>query len=183
MSSMADDQFVCLGVIASAIGVRGEVRVKTFTETPFGLTDYGNLTGNPGGQKLEIVGLREVKGGAGVFLDGITDRDAAEALKGMELGVGRDALGETEDDEMFYHVDLMGLEVRDADGIALGTVKAVHDFGGGDVLELQVEAQDKTELVPFNKDTVPEVNMEGGFLVLLETAWLAVGQSSEGEGE
>jgi len=183
------EQFICLGVIASPIGVRGEVRVKTFTDEPEGLADYGTLITGPGttgqgGREIDVRAVRVVKGGVGIFLDGITDRDAADALKGTELGVYREALGGTEDDETFYHVDLIGLEVRDMGGETIGDVKTVHDFGGGDVLELNLTVSEKTELVPFRKETIPEVDIEGGFLVLAETAWLGEGpEKEEGEGE
>ena len=178
-----DEGFVFLGVITGAIGVRGEVRVKTFTETPFGLVDYGPLLTRPGGQQLEVLSVREVKTGLAVVFEGISDRDAAEALKGVELGVDRQALGETEDEETFFHVDLVGLEVRDETGEAIGQVHAVHDFGGGDVLELTLTGQEKTEMVPFNIDVVPNVNPEGGFLEVREIAWLETGKDKEGESE
>jgi 16S rRNA processing protein RimM len=178
------EQFICLGVIASPIGIRGEVRVKTFTDEPEGLADYGTLITGSEGREVDVLAVRVVKGGLGMFLEGVTDRDAADALKGTELGVYREALGGTEDDETFYHVDLIGLEVRDMGGETIGDVKTVHDFGGGDVLELNLTANVKTELVPFRMETVPEVDIEGGFLVLAETAWLGESpEKEEGEGE
>jgi 16S rRNA processing protein RimM len=179
---LAED-FVCLGAVIGAIGVKGEVRIKTFTETPEGLVDYGTLTTRPGGRTVDIVSIRVVKDGVGVFLDGIADRDAAAALKGTELGVIRGALGETEEEDSFFHVDLIGLAVHDESGARLGDVKQVHDFGGGDVLEIRLDGQEKTELVPFQLDTVPVVNLEAGFLVLCETQWLETGKDREGEGE
>lgn len=184
MSGSPDSRFICLGIVASAIGVRGEVRIKTFTETPVGLADYGTLRAEPSGRMLEIQAIRDVRGGAGVFLKGIADRNAAEALKGLELGVDRDDLGDTEDEETFFHVDLIGLDVKDKDGNILGDVKAVHDFGGGDVLELNLTAETKTELVRFNKQNVPVVDIEGGFLVIHDVVMLAGGdEKKEGDGE
>ncbi len=183
MSDPLDESFVCLGVVIGAIGVKGEVRIKTFTETPEGLVDYGTLTTRPGGQTVDIMSIRVVKDGVGVFFDGIADRDAAAALKGTELGVIRDALGATEEEDTFFHVDLIGLAVRDQSGTTLGTVTQVHDFGGGDVLEIKLGGQEKTELVPFQTETVPEVNIEAGYLVLRETQWLETGKDRKGEGE
>ncbi|MEE8305641.1 MAG: ribosome maturation factor RimM [Gammaproteobacteria bacterium] len=183
MSDPLDEDFVCLGVVTGAIGVKGEVRVKTFTETPGGLVEYGALITRPDGRSVDVLSIRVVKDGAGVFLDGTTDRDAAEALKGTELGIIRDALGETDEEGSFFHVDLIGLLVQDEDGNPLGDVKSVHDFGGGDVLEIRLDGQEKTELVPFRTETVPTVNVEAGFLVLRETQWLETGKNREGEGE
>ena len=182
-NSRAEDQFVLLGVVTGAIGIRGELRVKTFTDMPESLADYGSLIMGAGGQEKAVRSVRVVKGGVGLFLDGVADRNAAEALKGTELGITRATLGETEDDEEFFYIDLMGLEVRDADGTALGLVKAVHDYGGGAVLELDLNDKPKTDLVPFRKETVPQVDLEGGFLVVLETEWLGEAPEEEGEGE
>lgn len=178
-SSQVDDQaegLVCLGVVTGAIGVRGEVRVKVFTETIEGISAYGALTGEPGGGRFEISGLRPARGGAAVRLAGVTDRDAALALKGVRLCVPRGALGdaddgtggggETRDEDVFFHVDLMGLEVRDEAGDVIGAVTAVHDFGGGDILEITGKDGD-AEMIPFLKETVPLVDLGAGYLVII----------------
>lgn len=153
-----------LGVIVGAIGVRGEVRVKTFTETPETLGDYGPLSDETGERSFRIKGLRPAKAGAALKLEGIDDRDAAEALKGTNLCVPRSALGEPEDDDTFYHVDLIGLVVEDEGGTALGMVKAVHDFGAGDLLDVRLN-DGGAALVPFTKAAVPVVDIRGGRLV------------------
>ncbi len=161
---------VCLGVVTGAIGVRGEVRVKIFTETIEGLSAYGALTGEPGGGRFEISGLRPARGGAAVRLAGVTDRDAALALKGERLCVPRGALGNADDgaggEETFFHVDLIGLEARDEAGDVIGAVTAVHDFGGGDILEITGKGGD-AEMIPFLKETVPLVDLGAGYLVII----------------
>lgn len=161
---------VCLGVIAGAIGVRGEVRVKTFTETIEGIGAYGALIGEPGGARLEITALRPARGGAAVRLAGVESRDAAEALKGVQLCVPRSALGEAADEagdeDSFYHIDLIGLEARNEAGDVIGTVTSVNDFGAGDLLEIAAEGG-QTDLIPFLKETVPLVDLGAGYLVIV----------------
>ena len=153
-----------LGVIVGAIGVRGEVRVKTFTETPEALGHYGPLSDETGKRSFKVKGLRQAKAGAAVKLQGINDRNAAEALKGTQLCVPRTALGETDDEDTFFHVDLIGLKAEDEDGKALGTVQAVQNFGAGELIDIRL--QDGTSvLVPFTKEAVPLVDVKGGRLI------------------
>ena len=160
------DGLVVLGAIAGAHGVRGEVKVKTFTETPEGIAAYGPLTGDPGGRVFRLKGLRTVKDGVVARLDGIEDRDAAEALKGIRLCVSRAALGEPEEEDSFFHVDLIGLAAEDETGTKLGTVTAVHEFGAGDMLDVRLDATGRSVLVPFRRETVPMVDMKGGRVVV-----------------
>jgi 16S rRNA processing protein RimM len=160
------DGLVVLGAIAGAHGVRGEVKVKTFTETPEAIAAYGPLIGDPGGQALRILRFRAVKDGVVATLDGIGDRDAAEALKGTRLCVTRAALGETEDDDSFFHVDLIGLTAEDEAGARLGTVIAVHEFGAGDMLDVRLDATGESTLVPFRRETVPVVDVKGGRVIV-----------------
>jgi 16S rRNA processing protein RimM len=116
-------------------------------------------------------------------MEGITDRNAAEELKGLELGIARTTLGDAGDEDDFFLVDLIGLSVQDEAGQPLGTVKWVHDFGAGDVLELQLAAQKKTEMTPFSIEAVPEVNVKEGYLVVRPSAWQVPDEEKEGEGE
>jgi len=153
---------VLMGVIADAHGVRGMVRVKSFAATPNDIAAYGPLEDGRGRQvRLTL------KGGAGDMLiaavDGVTDRDQAARLKGTQLFVPRDALPAAAAGE-FYYADLVGLEVRLPDGTIFGRVRAVHDFGAGDALEI---AGDKGEvMVPFTAAAVPVVDIAGGFITL-----------------
>jgi 16S rRNA processing protein RimM len=159
-----DQARVCLGTVAGAHGVRGALRVKSFTAEPDDIAAYGPVTDEAGSRefKLRIVG--HARGDLVIKVDGINDRDAAEALKGTRFYVARAALPEPEADE-FYHTDLIGLAAEDEAGTALGTVRAVHDHGAGALIEIR--SQDGAELlVPFTKVAVPVVDIAGGRLVV-----------------
>ena len=153
-----------LGVVTGARGLKGEVRIKSFTADPADLAAYGPLwdVGAETGRRLKVVG--EAKGQVIARIDGVGDRDAAEALKGLELHVPRSALPAPEDDE-FYHADLVGLEAVSVAGEALGRVSAVEDFGAGDVLEI-TGGPYKGLVVPFTRAVVPEVDVAGGRLTV-----------------
>ena len=153
-----------MGVVVGAHGVRGLVRLKSFAEEDEALGSYGALTDEAGKDLgLQIVG--KAKGVLLGKLDGVSDRDAAQALKGTRLYLDRSVLPPAEEDE-FYHSDLIGLRVDHVDGWRIGEVVAVHDFGAGDLLDVRLEGSRKTVLIPFDKDTVPEVDLEAGKLVI-----------------
>lgn len=153
-----------LAVIGAAHGIRGELRVKTFTADPEALGDYGPLFTSDG-RKFEVVKLRPAGSVVVVQFKGVTDRNAAEALAGTELFVDRSALPDDGEEDEFYHADLVGLEVRDETGAAVGTVSAVHNFGGGDILEI-VHGGRKGVMVPFTMAAVPVVDVAGGFVAI-----------------
>ena len=161
----AVEGWVCLGVITKPKGVRGRVRITSYTATPDDLVAYGPLHDGPGGRVMEVT-LREIlKGGVVVAaIGGVADRDQAEALRGVELHVPRDALPEADGDE-YYHTDLVGLTVEGLDGVKIGTVAALHDFGAGDIIEVAGDGGDSLFL-PFTRRTVPEVDIAGGRLVV-----------------
>lgn len=165
---MSPDKPICLGVITGASGVRGEVRIKAFTSEPKAVGAYGEVTTKEG-KRFKLSNLKAVKAGLTARLDSVTDRDAALALKGTELFVARAKLPKPQEEE-FYHVDLIGLTARTKTGEDYGRVKAVHDFGAGDLLEIQLAAQDgskQTEVfVSFTKQVVPEIHVEDGFIVV-----------------
>lgn len=151
---------VLLATIGAAHGIKGEVRVKSFTAEPMSLTQYGPLTSDDG-RRFEIERLRPAKGDMLVAkLRGVSDRNAAEALNGVSLYVDRAALPAPDEDE-FYHADLIGLAAFDAAGEPLGRVIAVHDFGAGDILDI-APPRGKSLLVPFTKDAVPEIDVATG---------------------
>jgi 16S rRNA processing protein RimM len=143
--------------------VRGEVKVTTFTADPMALADYKTLLRQDGSPALTIASARPAKGGIVARLKGVADRNAAEALRGLKLYIPRDSLPEPEEDE-FYLADLIGLFVETAEGEALGTVKAVQDFGAGDLLEIQPRAG-ATWWLPFTRQAVPEVRLAQGKLI------------------
>ena len=158
------DTRVCLGVIAGAHGVKGLVKVKPFTETPQGLAAYGPLSDEPGGRRWAVTFKGEQKGVALLALEGVADRNAAEALKGVRLYVERDRLPPAEEDEV-YHADLIGLAAETRSGKSLGRVLAVHNFGAGDLIEVG-EDKKRSQLYPFTREVVPELDLEGGRIVI-----------------
>lgn len=154
---------VCVGRIAGAHGVRGLVRVKSFTEDPAAVTAYGAPTDDDG-RPVRLTLLSRQKDHWLARIEGLGDRTAAEALRGTRLYVDRAALPPPAEDE-FYHADLIGLPAEDPDGSPLGTVRAVHDFGAGDVIEL-TGPDGRGLTVPFTRDVVPVVDLEAGRLVV-----------------
>ena len=156
---------VCLGQIGAAHGVRGEVRLRSFTSDPAAIADYGPLE-TEDGRVLEIEGLRPAKDHFVARLSGIGDRDAASALTNTKLYVPRERLPRTEDPDEFYHADLIGLAAVDRAGKTLGTVVAIHNFGAGDLIEVRPQAGGSTELVPFDTTHVPEVDVASGKIVV-----------------
>ena len=156
--------WVCVGVVTKPKGVRGAVRVKSFTAAPGDLTAYGPLHDGPGGPTITLE-PREMQGDMIVArIAGVANRDAAEALRGKRLYVPRAALPEAGEGE-YYHADLVGLAVELADGARFGTVKALHDFGAGGILEVTRQGGD-TVMLPFTRDAVPEVDIAGGRIVV-----------------
>ncbi len=154
---------VCLAAIAGAHGVQGLVRIKSFTEQPEDAAAYGQLSDESGKRQFRLTLKGRNKGLLLAAIAGVTDRSAAEALKGLRLYVEREALPPTDDPEEFYHADLIGLAVEDRQGNPLGTVHAVEDYGAGSVLE--VRDAERTLMLPFTLAAVPVVDLAGGRLV------------------
>jgi 16S rRNA processing protein RimM len=160
----AQDKRVCVGVVTGAHGVRGAVRIKSFTAEPEAVAGYGPLEDERGERRFA---LRIVGGAKGVLIAavaGIEDRDRAEALRGLRLYLPRAALPPPEEEE-YYHADLIGLEATLADGTALGAVRAVYDFGAGDTLEIE-RPSGPPVMVPFTRAAVPVVDLDAGRLVI-----------------
>lgn len=155
---------VCIAQIGAAHGVRGEVRLKAFTEDPLRVADYSPVE-TEDGRRLEIEAVRPARDVLVARLKGVTDRNAAEALKNVRLYVARERLPKPADDE-FYHADLIGLAAQTRDGAAFGTVKAVHNFGAGDLLEIEPAAGGATVMLPFDEATVPTVDIAGKCVVV-----------------
>jgi 16S rRNA processing protein RimM len=155
---------VCLGVVAGPHGVRGAVRIKSFTEEPEAIARYGPLSDEAGVLHFECHLLGVAKGVVIAHLSGVKDRNQAEALRGLRLHLPRSALPKTEAEE-YYHADLIGLEAVLGDGTLVGRVRAIHDFGAGDTLELTRCAAPPI-MVPFTRAIVPSVDLAAGRLVL-----------------
>lgn len=152
----------CVGAIAGAFGVRGEVRLKSFCTTAEDIATYGTLTTEDGTRRFAVTLTRPVNGGLGARLSGVETKEQADALRGVTLWADRAALPALGDDE-FYHADLIGLEVVDPGGASLGRVRAIHDHGAGDILE--IHGQSGTLLVPFTRAAVPTVDLSARRIV------------------
>ncbi|OSQ53130.1 ribosome maturation factor RimM [Marivita geojedonensis] len=155
---------VCVGAIAGAFGVRGEVRLKSFTAIPEDIANYAPLETEDGSRSFSVKITRQIKNGLAARLSGVTSKEEADALRGMQLFVPRDRLPSLPDDE-FYHADLIGLEVTDTGGALLGKVMAVINNGADDLLELRAPGQKQTVLLPFTKAVVPTVDLAQGRIV------------------
>ena len=162
---MAGGDRVCLGQIGAAHGVRGEVRLRSFTAKPAAIAEYGPLE-TEDGRVVEIKTLRAAKDHFVASFSGIGDRSAAERLVNMKLYVPRDRLPAPDGPDEFYHADLIGLSVVDRAGRQLGSVVAVHNFGAGDLIEVRHGHENKTELVPFNEANVPTVDLVAGKIIV-----------------
>lgn len=155
---------ICVGAIAGAFGVQGEVRLKSFTAEPTALADYGALLSENGKQEYQVTLKRPIKNGFSARLSGVKTKEEADALKGTKLYADRDKLPDLPDDE-YYHADLMGLKVFDAGGELLGTVKAVMNHGAADLLEINRAGKSGTFLLPFTLEIVPTVDLKSGRIV------------------
>jgi 16S rRNA processing protein RimM len=156
-----------VGRVAGAFGVRGEVRITSFTADPVALVDYKDLRREDGSPGLTLTSGRAVKGGVIVRAKEVETREQAEALRGLKLYISRDRLPDPEEDE-FYVTDLIGLAVETAEGEALGRVKAVQDFGAGDLLEIAPPEGGATWYLPFTREAVPEVRLADGVVVAVK---------------
>src|SRR5690349_1846567 len=156
---------VCVAQIGAAHGVRGEVRLWTFTADPMAVTQYGPLESEDGKRSFEISAIRAAKDHLVARLKGVDDRNAAERLTNTKLFVARERLPQTESDE-FYHADLIGLRVEDGNGNEIGAVIGVYNFGAGDILEIQPPGGGAM-MLPFTETVVPEVDIKGGRIVVV----------------
>ncbi|HBS51224.1 MAG TPA: 16S rRNA processing protein RimM [Rhodobacteraceae bacterium] len=155
---------VCVGAVAGAFGVRGEVRLKSFCAEPSDIADYAPLTTEDGSRHFSVTLTRPISNGFAAHLSGVESKEQADALRGLRLFTPRDRLPALPDDE-FYHADLIGLAVLDTGGTALGRVRAVQNHGAGDLLEIQPEGQSGTMLLPFTRAAVPTVDLASGRII------------------
>jgi len=155
---------ICVARIGAAHGVRGAVKLWTFTEDPFAVTRYGPLATKDGARTFEVANAREGKGHLVATLKGVTSRNEAERLNGLELYVARENLPATDDNE-YYHADLIGLAAVTSADQPLGKVVAIHNFGAGDIIEI-APPRGPTMLLPFSNAVVPTVDIAGGRVVI-----------------
>ncbi len=162
----ANPKLLLMGRIGAAHGIKGEVRIQSFTEDPLALKDYGPLATNRPGLTISIESARTSTNVLVARLKGVSTREAAEKLNGTELFIDRALLPPTEDDDDFYHADLIGLEARLADGTTLGEVIALPNFGAGDLIEVRNARSGDTFLYPFTRAVVPHIHLKDGYLVI-----------------
>lgn len=154
---------VCVGVIVGAHGIRGQVRVKSFTSDPEHLDAYGPLADEADKKSYMLGVVGRTKGVVLCQVEGVTDRNQAEALKGTRLWLKRDLLPGLDDDE-FYHSDLIGLRMEFADGTPVGHIVALYDFGAGDLIEVR-GLEGGAVMVPFTRESVPVIDVAGGRVI------------------
>jgi len=174
---MSSDR-VLLGVVAAPHGVRGLVRIKSFTEDPMSVAAYGPLSDETGRKEYRVEVLSAARGAVLARIDGVADRTAAEALRGLRLYVERSALPQAGERE-WYEADLVGLKAVGKDGRDWGKVIAFHDFGAGSVMEVSGGSSRTAVMLPFTDETVPEIDVAGGKVVIDPPAGLLAGGSQK----
>ncbi|HTL64414.1 MAG TPA: ribosome maturation factor RimM [Pseudolabrys sp.] len=159
---------ICVARIGAAHGVRGEVKLWSFTEDPAAVANYGPLETEDGKQRFEIEAMRPAKDHFVARIAGVSDRDAAERLRNLELYVPRARLPKINEQDTYYHADLVGLDVVTPEGVQIGTVHALHNFGAGDIIEIMPVGSGEPLMLPFNDATVPRVDLEAKQIVLVQ---------------
>jgi 16S rRNA processing protein RimM len=155
---------ICVARIGAAHGVRGAVKLWTFTEDPLAVKHYGPLTTKDGARQFEVATAREANGHLVATLKGVATREEAERLNGIELYIAREKLPDTDEGE-YYHADLIGLSAVSAANEPIGRVTAIHNFGAGDIIEI-APPHGATLLLPFTNAVVPTVDLAGGRVVI-----------------
>ncbi|MBL9062431.1 ribosome maturation factor RimM [Tabrizicola sp.] len=156
---------ICIGAIAGAFGVSGEVRLKSFCSEPTDIGTYGPLSTEDGSRMFQITLTRPVSGGLGARIQGVNSKEQADALRGTSLYVSRDRLPSLPDDE-FYHADLIGLSAYDTGGALIGKVSAIYNHGAGDIVEIATNRHKSALLLPFTTAIVPNVDLAAGRIVV-----------------
>ena len=158
---------ICVARIGAAHGVRGEVKLWSFTEDPAAVAHYGPLETQDGTRCFEIEALRAAKDHFVARIAGVSDRDAAEKLRNIELYIPRARLPKIEEADTFYHADLVGLDAITPDGARFGTVHALHNFGAGDIIEIAPAEGGDPLMLPFNETTVPKIDVAARRVVVV----------------
>jgi len=161
---------ICVARIGAAHGVRGEVKLWSFTEDPAAVAQYGPLETQDGTRCFEIEALRAAKDHFVARIAGVNDRDAAEKLRNIELYIPRARLPKIEEADTFYHADLVGLDAVTPDGARVGTVHALHNFGAGDIIEIAPDGGGEPLMLPFNETTVPKIDVAARQIVVVPPA-------------
>lgn len=186
LSHKFNKAWVCVGALGSAHGVKGDVKVRSFTDDRDGLKSFKTLYLEPDFTPVHLAIKFPNKDGFVASVEGISTREQAMAATGRKLYVKREQLPEPQENN-FYITDLVGLKVRDEGGAEVGIIKAVQNFGAGDVLELSLHHARKPvgrePMVPFQEEFVPEVSIDEGFIVVNLGSWLESLKESSPEKE
>lgn len=158
---------ILLGTIGAAHGIKGEVRITSHTQDPEAIADYGPLETDRPGLTIAIETARLNKTVLIARLKGIADRTAAETLNGVSLYIDRGKLPDMDDEDDFYHADLIGLDARLDTGVSIGAVIALHNYGAGDLIEVRDPRSGDTFLYPFTRAVVPTIRISEGYLVIV----------------
>jgi len=161
---------ICVARIGAAHGVRGEVKLWSFTEDPAAVAQYGPLETQDGTRCFEIEALRAAKDHFVARIAGVNDRDAAEKLRNIELYIPRARLPKIEETDTFYHADLVGLDAVTPAGARVGIVHALHNFGAGDIIEIAPAGGGDPLMLPFNETTVPKIDVAARQIVVMPPA-------------
>ncbi len=162
---------IVLGRISGVHGIKGVVVLRSFTQDPLAIGEYGPLYVGDSDALLEIEHMSPHKGDFLVRFFGVEGRDAAEKLKGVELSVDKSVLPQNDDEDSFYFADLIGLTVKQ-DGKTVGKVVDVVNFGAGDLIDIEFVGAKKSEFLAFNKASVPVVDIAGGFIEVCPPDWM-----------
>lgn len=182
MANSPDDPMIMVGRVAGSFGVRGEVRITTYTEEPMSIAAFKTLKRQDGSVALTIASARKAKDGVVCRCPGVDSKEAADALRGLRLYVPRSALPEPDEDE-FYLTDLVGLSVRHiTTDVLLGRVKSVQNFGAGDILEITPDLGGPTWYLPFTRAAVPEVKIGEGLILADPPALVGEHEGPEDQG-
>ena len=158
-------ELICVGAIAGAFGVKGEVRLKSFTSIPEAIADYAPLLTEKSEKKFDVVITGEIKNGLSARISGVISKEEADKLKGTRLYVPRERLPDLLEDE-YYHTDLIGLIVQNLEGSNIGRIKSVLNHGASDLLEIENKGQKKSILVPFTREIVPKVDIKNSIVII-----------------
>lgn len=175
------DRLILVGRVAGAFGVKGEVRITTFTADPLSLGSYGPLLKKDGSPGLTITSARAAKSGVIARSPQIDSPETADRLRGLELFVPRDALPEPDDEDEFYLTDLVGLTAEDPQGTRLGKVVSVENYGAGDLIEVKPAGGGQTWLVEFTRANAPQVLISEGRIVLIRPTETEAAPDSEAD--
>ena len=172
---------VAVGVFGAPHGVRGEIKIKSYTGDPLAIAAYTPLTDQNGQRRFVLKKARSLKDDLLIVtVEGVTDRDAAARLTNLELYALREHMPEAEEDE-FYHADLIGLKAVDEDNTEMGVVLALHNFGAGDIIEIKPKTGGPSLMLPFTKKIVPSIDLEKGSLTLVMPEEIAGDEEGEEE--